>query len=324
MEKERSLVSLRGCGGYGREEVAAAVKELLEPLGGMGAFVDKGDRVLLKPNLIVGRAAEAAVTTHPEVVRAAALEVIEAGGKPFIGDSPAFGSAAGVARQCGLGEVAKELGLEIVDLGKKPRPRRIDDQGVFHWAGFGAAALEADAIVNLPKVKAHIQMGMSLGLKNMFGVVAGKRKAIFHMRNGRDHERFGRMLVAVARYLKPALTIEDGVWSLERGGPIHGDPKRTGFLAASGDVWAADRAVLEVLGVDPETVPYMAAARKMGFGGRGLEDFEIVGDSIESLAVEGFVAVKELSAIKFSVPRVMKSIAKQLFHVAKGKLKRKA
>jgi len=93
-------VSLQRCPTYDPAAVAQAVGRLLEPLGGMKAFVRPGEKVLLKPNLIVPRRAEAAVTTHPELVRAVGREVLEAGGRLAIGDSPAFSSARGVARAC--------------------------------------------------------------------------------------------------------------------------------------------------------------------------------------------------------------------------------
>lgn len=314
----RPRVAIVHCPDYSRDAVERAVGRLLGELGGMGAFVRPGARVLLKPNLIVPRRAEAAVTTHPEVVRAVAREVLAAGGRPFIADSPAFGSARGVARACGILAVAQELGIELRDLGRRARSRVIDPGGPFPRVSFGADALEADVIVNLPKIKTHCQMRMSLGLKNLFGAVAGKRKAILHFRNGESHERFARMLVAVARYLRPALTIEDGIVALERTGPTSGDPRPVGVLVASGDVVAADRAVLALFGLDPESVPYIRAAREMGFGPASLGEVELVCDPLESLRPRDYVQVARLDPIHFTAPRVMRSIAKQIVLLAKA------
>ncbi len=312
------LVSLGHCPNYDRSLVEAAIRKLLEHLGGMASFVHPGQRVLLKPNLIVPRPAEVAVTTHPEVIRAVAREVLEAGATPFIGDSPAFSSAWDVARASGVVTVAQELGIEIVDLGKRPRTRVIDPDGPFKRAPISAAALEADAIINLPKIKAHTQMRVSLGSKNLFGCIAGKRKALFHFHASPDPVEFGRMLIALTRHLAPVLTIEDGIVILERDGPTKGDPKSAGFLVASADVVAADLAVLAVLGIDPATVPYLQAARLLGFGPSDLDQIQLAGDSIETLHVPDFVGVEELTSIQFTLGRVIQSISRQIVFLYKA------
>jgi uncharacterized protein (DUF362 family) len=284
----------------------------------MSSFVRPGQRVLLKPNLIVPRPAEAAVTTHPEVIRAVAREVLEAGAIPFIGDSPAFSSTWGVARASGVAAIAQELGIEIVDLGRRPRTCVIDPGGPFEHAPVSASALEADAIINLPKIKAHTQMRVSLGSKNLFGCIAGKRKAFFHFRTSPDPVEFGRMLIALTRYLAPVLTIEDGIVILERDGPTKGDPKSAGFLVASADVVAADLAVLAILGIPPTTVPYLQAAQILGFGPSDLSQVQLTGNSIETLYVPDFVKVEELTSIQFTLGRVIQSISRQIVFLYKA------
>jgi uncharacterized protein (DUF362 family) len=333
----KSIVSLERCTTYDADAVAEATARLIEPFGGMAAFVRPGDSVLLKPNLIVPRPAEAAVTTHPEVVRAVARMVIEAGAKPFIGDSPAFSSAKGVARACGMARMADEIGIDVVDLGRKSKRTRLDDPGSnraqpdharphgrFRSLALASAALDADAIINLPKIKTHVQMGMSLGLKNLFGAVAGKRKAIAHFRNGPDALAFGRMLVAVTRRLRPALTIEDGIVVLERNGPTSGDPRAAGFLVASPDTTAADRVVLELLGVNPATVPYIAAAIEIGFGHADLSEIETVGEQLDALRVPDYVQVPaaDRADINFPLGQVIRSILRQVVYLTKAKLDR--
>ena len=166
---QKSRVALQQCADYDRERVGEAMVRLLEPLGGMSAFVKPGQTVLLKPNLIVPRPAEAAVTTHPEVIRAVAVLAMEAGGKVVIGDSPAFSSARGVASACGLDIVAREIGVAVVALGARPRCEIVDADGPFPKVSFGSLALESNVIINMPKIKTHTQMAMSLGLKNLFG-----------------------------------------------------------------------------------------------------------------------------------------------------------
>ena len=211
----QTRVCLSRCESYDPVLIRRSVEALLKPLGGIGAFVKPGQRVLLKPNLIVPRRAEQAITTHPEVVRAVALAVREVGATPIIGDSPAFGSAHWVAQVCGMGEMAKEIGVEIVDLGHRPRSVWLGSESPFPRIGIGEEALRADAIINLPKIKTHCQMGMTIAVKNMYGAVAGKRKTWRHFFTN-DRVAFGRMLVAICRQLQPILTIADGIVALER------------------------------------------------------------------------------------------------------------
>jgi uncharacterized protein (DUF362 family) len=115
-------VAVQRCESYEPEKVMDALNRALDPLGGMSAFVSPGDRVLLKPNLLAPKPPEKAVCTHPEVVRAVAREVREAGGKVYLGDSPGMGSAAGVLKKSGIMEVVEELGIQIVPFNWLKRP----------------------------------------------------------------------------------------------------------------------------------------------------------------------------------------------------------
>lgn len=306
----RTRVCLARCASYDPVLVRQSLSALLEPLGGMSAFVKPGQRVLLKPNLIVPRRADQAITTHPEVVRAAALAVREAGATPVIGDSPAFGSAYWVAQACGMAAMAKEIGVEIVDLGHRPRTVRLGSESPFPKMGMGEEVLRADAIINLPKIKTHCQMGMTIAVKNMYGAVAGKRKTWRHFFTD-DRVAFGRMLVAICRLLKPVLTIADGIVALERNGPSEGDPRALGILAASADPVALERIIVEILGVDLSTLPVFEAARQMGYGEQNLDQIEVIGEPIESLRVRDYVTIAQMSPISFTLPRVLRSLAKQ-------------
>ena len=113
-------VSLLQASTYDVEALQQRLVDLLAPLGGIEAFVKAGDRVLLKPNLLTGARPTKECLTRPEIVYCVAKLVQSVGGKPFIGDSPAFGSARGVAKTNGLLELAKKAAIPIKDLrGKK-------------------------------------------------------------------------------------------------------------------------------------------------------------------------------------------------------------
>ena len=114
MPKAKVCLTRANC--YDPEPVRSSLRALLEPLGGMGAFVSRGDRVLVKPNFLIAKRSDKAVTTHPELILAVCEAVLDAGAKDvLIGDSPAFGSAYGVARRIKLMQPAKERGLQVID-----------------------------------------------------------------------------------------------------------------------------------------------------------------------------------------------------------------
>src|SRR3989338_6863918 len=109
-------VVIKKCNDYINEEVYRIVKESVDLLGGIGAFVKNGEQILLKPNILSAKPPDAAVTTHPAVVRAVIQLVKEAGATPVVGDSPGIGSAEKVAQKCGIAAVAKEFDVDIINL----------------------------------------------------------------------------------------------------------------------------------------------------------------------------------------------------------------
>ncbi|KYC43753.1 thylakoid-associated protein [Scytonema hofmannii PCC 7110] len=253
-------VSLIRANSYEQQSLYAALKILLEPLGGMAAFIKPGDRVLLKPNLLTGSRPGKECITRPELVYCVAQMVKAMGGQPFLGDSPTFNSAKGVAKASGYLPVAEELNLPIVELHSK---RYQTESQEFQHLLLSKEAMEADVVINLPKVKSHSQLILTLGVKNLFGCVPGNTKAWWHMEIGSDSFRFGKMLVETARAINPDLTIIDGIIGHEGNGPSDGEPRYLGLLGASENVFALDRAIVEVLKVDPAVVPTVTAAREI-------------------------------------------------------------
>ena len=254
-------VSLIRATSYDRVQLRESIKTLLEPLGGMAAFVKPGDRVLLKPNLLTGARPTKECVTRPEIVYWVAKLVREAGGTPFLGDGPAFGSARGVAKANGYLPLVEELNLPIVEFSGKRYEVVSED---FNHLLLSKEAMEADVVINLPKVKSHVQLTLTMGVKNLFGCVPGKMKAWWHMEAGKDQERFGAMLVETARAIAPNLTILDGIIGHEGNGPSGGEPRALGILGASNNVFALDRAVVEILSVDPAIVPTIVASQQLG------------------------------------------------------------
>ena len=294
---------------YEQPALTEHLETLLQPLGGMANVVKPGDRVLLKPNLLTGANPTGECTTRPEVVAAVAKLVQVAGGHPFLGDSPAFGTALGVAKANGYQPFLEELGIPVVEFSSQRYATASDE---FNHLRLSREALDADVVINLPKVKSHVQLTMTLGVKNLFGCVPGKMKAWWHMEAGKDQHRFGTMLVETARAIAPQLTIMDGIIAHEGNGPSQGNPRQLGILAASTDVFALDRAMLDILQIDPQTVPTVAAAQRLGICPH-LNSVTYPLNTPQDFQITDWQLPERLMPIDFGAPRVVRSLFKHLY-----------
>lgn len=302
-------VSLIRANSYDRPALQASLETLLEPLGGIGAFVKAGDRVLLKPNLLTGSRPTKECVTRPELVYCVAKMVIAAGGKPFLGDSPAFGSAMGVAKANNYLPLLAELNLPVKEFHGK-RYETVSEE--FNHLRLCKEAMEADVVINLPKLKSHVQLTLTMGVKNLFGCVPGKMKAWWHMEAGKDRARFGQMLVETARAINPNLTIVDGIMGHEGNGPSGGVPRYLGMLGASTNVFALDRVLVHILNTDSVLVPTVAASIKLGCC-PNFEDMEFPILQPENLKIEDWKLPENIVPIDFGMPRVIKSTFKHLY-----------
>ncbi|MBI5970642.1 MAG: DUF362 domain-containing protein [Deltaproteobacteria bacterium] len=280
-------VSITKCGNYAFEEVWASVRRSVELAGGIHAFVRRGERILVKPNLLAARPPEAAVTTHPSVVKAVIRLVKEAGGIPIVGDSPAIGSARKVAEKCGVLQVCLEEGAEFVEMKDvvmkdNPKGRK------FKRLELARECLEVDGIINLPKFKTHAQMFLTAGVKNIFGCVPGKLKPQWHLTAGVDSAHFADMLLDLYLFIAPRLTILDAIVGMEGNGPGNGTPRHLGFIMASADAVALDTVAAACVGADPMDVPLLKAAGLRGIKGVELEEVTVLGDAVTQVRVAGF------------------------------------
>ncbi len=253
-------VSLRRQADYG-EALKASLDDLLAPLGGMGAFLKRGDKVVLKPNLVIGFSVKRAVTTHPAVVRAVAELALDCGARVTLGDSPGFGSARKVAASCGILPVAEALGVEVIEFAPVDH---VDETRTFKRLTLARELLEADVVVNLPKLKTHAQMNLTMAVKNLFGAVVGAEKFQWHYRAGLDKLRFATMLYEICRAVGPRLTVVDAVVGMDGMGPTNGKPNPLGFLAAGADPCAVDAVLCDIVGVERQTLWTLRAAAALG------------------------------------------------------------
>jgi uncharacterized protein (DUF362 family)/ferredoxin len=288
-------VTIVSCPDYASEKVFAALKESIDLLGGIQQFVKPGIRVLIKPNLLSGRPPEKAVTTHPSVVKATIKLVKEAGGIPFLGDSPGSGNLLKVAEKTGIKEMADEMGCHLIEFTEICEVEA-SEAGTFKKLEVAKVALEADAIISLPKVKTHGLTVLTLGIKNMFGCVPGMlKKTQWHLTAGTNPKYFSEMLVDLYGIIKPELTIVDGIVAMEGNGPNMGKPRQLGLIFAGVDCVALDTVIAEVLSLPAQEVLTTKIAVEKGLGIGDLNRIEVIGEKIEDVRIRGFKTPKGFS-----------------------------
>ncbi len=309
----KSKVHLQKIESYSLDNVEKFVRDSLKVLDPEASLFSPGQKVLLKPNLLRGFKPERCVTTHPVVMEAVCRVLKDLSvGQIVISDSPALGSLSAVADKAGYRFLENKYGAQILPL-TDPIPFENEEQ-VPHLKIAGCLE-QYDRIINMPKVKAHCQMTMTLGIKNLFGLVIGKRKPALHCLVKNDKLKFGKMLIDIARQVDPCLTIVDGIQAMQGQGPINGTPYPLGVMGASKDMTALDRVFADLSGIPLDKVYALQAARLKQFGQFHLKDMEISGVmDYQTLAVEDFKQAYPID-ISFNPLKLFKSFLKQLYEV---------
>jgi uncharacterized protein (DUF362 family) len=270
----------------------------------------RGARVLVKPNLVAAHRGPLACT-EPAVVAAACAWLLERGCRPWVGDSPAFGTARSVGRKIGLAEALAPLRVPLRSL-RRPRRLTLDFGEDSGGIGVSRDALEADLILSLPRLKAHCQVRLTGAVKNLFGCVVGARKALAHSRHGEWGTRFESLLVQVMAALPPAFTLLDGVVAMHRTGPTGGDPITLGFLAASPSPAALDTALFTALHQTPQDVATWAECVRRGLPGARLEEVAFPLLRPDAFDFSGFLVPNRLDPVSFHPLRLARGAWKRL------------
>lgn len=232
---------------YEYNSLKRTIFELLDKAA--GEKIKAHSRVVLKPNLLGGAPPEKAMVTHPLVIRAVAEYVIEKGARPQISDSPATAEFEKVLKESGIIQALEGLPVDLLEFKKSVTVETVKP---FNKLEIAEDAVKADVLINLPKLKTHSQMLMTLAVKNLFGCVVGIKKPEWHFRAGIDRELFAKLLVLIYAAIKPGITILDGILAMEGQGPgRNGTPRELGILMASESAPAIDSAVCRVIGLQP-------------------------------------------------------------------------
>lgn len=287
-------VSIVKCEDYTPSNVLRAVKEAVDLLGGIERFVGDGRKVLVKPNLLSPHPPEAAICTHPAVVESAIILSMAAGGKCIIGDSPSIraDTPAGyeqLLEVTGMRDVMRKTGATSLRFDDSGMEWEVEGAKVFHRLTLTEALREGDVLLNVCKFKTHELTMLTGAVKNLFGLIPGRRKIQFHLQAGSNPEMFAQILVDLLRAVRPTLSIMDGVVGMDGQGPAAGRRRQFGVIIASEDPVALDAVACAVAGVDPMHIPALRLANEQGVGVADLSRIEIVGTSVDEVRIEDFM-----------------------------------
>jgi uncharacterized protein (DUF362 family)/NAD-dependent dihydropyrimidine dehydrogenase PreA subunit len=285
MNNKSSKVVLVRCENYMPENVQAAIGKGLDLLGGVHQFAAKGEKIVLKPNILSGESPDKNISPHPEVFRAIAKAFKETGAQLSFGDSPGFGSAEANAKRGGFMQTAEEEGVAWADF-TNASDLAFPDGRVRKKFSIAKGVCQSDGLISISKLKTHALTRITGAIKNQFGCIPGPRKAEFHSVLP-TAALFAQMLVDLNRLISPRLYIMDGIIAMEGNGPRNGTPKPMNVLLFSTDPVALDAAVCRLIDLDPELVETLVYGQEFGLG--TYQEIEYSGDTLESFISSDFV-----------------------------------
>jgi len=312
MEYNMSKVSIIRCSNYQPEAVNSAVRKGVDLIGGMGRFVKKGMQVLIKPNLLSDKTPDKAVNTHPTIIKAVVDLVIEHGGIPRIGDNPGTYGLTKVVQKSGLGEFINQE-IFLPDFSQYILTQTPKDY-TFKEFNIAKEILDTDLVINLPKLKTHAHMLLTLAVKNLFGCIPKHDRIQWHLRTGINRYFFATMLIELYSMIRPGLTIVDGVIGMEGYGPNSGTPRDIGVIITGIDCLAIDTVICSILGIDSQNLHIIKAAQGRDMGKTSLDEISVVGESISQIKINNFQLpseLKENDAWGFFIPKKIRTTLKQ-------------
>lgn len=301
-------VALVSCMDY--ESVPESLARGLALLGGLQNTIRPGMKVVVKPNLVMGKAPQVAATTHPAVLEAVVKAVQDLGATVILGDSPGGPFTPARLRSiydtCGVTDVASRTGAQL----------NFDTQSIEVSGGEIVKTLkickfmaEADAIINVGKLKTHGLTGMTACVKNMFGAVPGMTKAEYHYLAPRV-SNFCQLLIDIYQAMPATFNVLDAVIGMQGDGPTGGEPRQIGALVLGQSAYAVDEVGAALIGAKEDAAPMLQMAKDRDL----VPEYEVLGDAIDSLFVSDYHLLPAAVDARLlrRVPPFMQGVARRL------------
>jgi len=256
------------------------VYKAIDLIGGFRNVVENFPQVLIKVNFISTKTYETGVTTDPLVVEALIRRVKEFSDNVFVVESDASTTNADKAcRATGMLDVCERHNVKFLNLRKEKERVKlaVPDHEVLKEVTVPKIVADS-AIISAAKLKTHSETGVTLGMKNMFGLLPEKLKFKYHFRN------ISKVIVDINSVLKPHFTVVDGFYALEGSGPVSGNPVKMDLIIAGRDVVAVDATACRVMGIDPSEIYHIKRAYEKGFGEMRKDEIEAIGNNLEEVS----------------------------------------
>jgi uncharacterized protein (DUF362 family)/ferredoxin len=234
------------------------VRDAVKLLGEQGTAIHPGERVALKINLAIPASPEAAVSTHPEVLRAVIAVLQEVRAEVVVVED-CDGEALPLS---GVAAIMAETGVPFLNLRDRPFQDVASAGHVYHYA---QDLLQADHLISIPKLKTHLYTYYTGAIKNMFGCIPKAQRRELHREMATA--RFAEHLAAIYAIRPPDLVIMDGILAMEGIGPTRGNPKQAGWLLIGNDGVLLDYSAATLMGYDPGQIEMIRIAMERGLHG---------------------------------------------------------
>ena len=284
-------VSTRSCEDYSYNNVRKSMTESLNDIGGLEKYIKRGSKVLIKPNLLMKKKPEDATTTHPMLLKVVCEELLKLECDIIIAESPGGpyteGTLKGIYKTCGIEDVAKDLGVKLnYDLGEV----KVENENAMalRYMDIIKPLTEVDHIINLCKLKTHVMANFTGGTKNLYGCIAGLKKAEIHYRFPTEELFCEKVLIDICSYINPTLTIMDAIVGMEGDGPSAGTPRKIGVILASPSPYAIDVVACNIINLEPTKVFTITGAIKRGLINSDFSDIDIVGEGIDKFIIKDY------------------------------------
>lgn len=285
--QDPARVAVERAAAYEEPVLSRAAAAALDALGGLETSLRGGARGFVKINhLSPPSPPERGIISHPQFTAAVLSILKELTPHLTVGDDLHPSTPDGY-EVSGYRSLCARLGVRLVNLRETGFVRVRTEGRVLKEVYLAREAVEADFVVNLPKLKTHSLTLFTGAVKNLYGAIPGGLRTAYHGQY-KNPEEFNQVLVDIFAAARPGLTVMDGVVAMEGAGPANGTLREVGVILASRDAVAVDAVASRVIGLDPLEVSTTRYSHERGLGVGDLSQIEVVGESIPTVAVSDF------------------------------------
>lgn len=301
----KAKVSIVRAHDYDYAELYAAVGKGIELIGGLAKIVPPGSKVFVKINhLPPPSPAEKGIITHPVFVEVVLGLLKEAGADITVGDDIASGAGDGF-QVSGFRQMCQRAGVRLTNLREAGFVETVCNGHFLEKVYLSTISLDADVIINLPKLKTHSLCVFTGGVKNMYGNIPSGLRQKFHAEYMKS-EDFSQVLTDIFSAVRPQLTIMDGIIAMEGEGPAAGSLRRLGVILTSQDTVAVDAVATKIIGLNPMDIHTTRYSDERGLGVGNLQNIEVIGERIDDVMVPDFKPpAGVVNALARRIPRVL-------------------